>query len=379
MERGLSKHILKDLKRKIILISGPRQAGKTTLAKSLNEKYEYVNFDYPEHRKILKERSWDRKKDVIIFDEIHKMQNWKTWLKGIYDVEGIPPSYLVTGSAKLDMMRKAGDSLAGRFFSYRLHPLDIKETSTFMKPEEAFRRISEFGGFPEPFLENDPTFYGKWARSHVDSILRQDLLDLESLRDIKSIESLIEILRYRTGSPISTANLARDLERDPKTIKNWLRILEDLFVVFSVRPYYKNLTRALLKEPKYYFYDSGRVMGDEGVKLENITACALKKEIDRIEDTQGIRMELRYIRNKERKEIDFAVIAPSLIWLIETKASDGNLSPHFALFAPFLGKCKKIQLVKNLNREKTYPDGCEIRKAAHWLAHFCLLPDTRER
>ena len=103
----------------------------------LSNNFDYLNFDNPEHRLGLIERSWDRSKDLIIFDELHKLKNWKSWLKGIYDTEGVQPRIIVTGSAKLDTYRKAGDSLAGRFFQFRLHPLDLKEIKKINNPEKS--------------------------------------------------------------------------------------------------------------------------------------------------------------------------------------------------------------------------------------------------
>ena len=213
MKRYLITAINEDLPQKIIILTGPRQCGKTTLSKMLNPDYQYINYDLAEHRLLLKEKSWDRQKALVIFDELHKMKHWKAWLKGIYDVEGLPPALLVTGSAKLNAFRKVGDSLAGRHFQFRLHPLDLKEalTSTNLDKQECFERLMTVGGFPEPFLKGTQRFYNRWKRSHIDMIIREDLLTLSAVRDIQSIETLIELLRSRVGSPVSANSLARDL------------------------------------------------------------------------------------------------------------------------------------------------------------------------
>ena len=335
--------------------------------------HDYLNYDYAEHRIALKEKSWDRKKQLIIFDELHKMKNWKAWLKGIYDVEGLSPALLVTGSARMDTKRKTGDSLAGRYFLFHLHPLDIKEVKGSIDPEEAFDRIMRFGGFPEPFLEHDDSFYGRWKKTHLDIILRQDLLDLESVHSISLLETLIELLKSRVGSPVSYSSLSRDLQKDPKTIKRWLYILEQLYVIFPVRPYHKNIARSILKEPKYYFYDTGQVKGEEGAKLENLAACFLKKETDRLQDCHGISSFLHYVRTKDGKEIDFAVIPESgKPVLIEVKSGDESPNRAFSYFDGFFEGASKVQLVKTLHREKTYPDGTEIRKMVNWLANVDL-------
>jgi predicted AAA+ superfamily ATPase len=373
MERILTDAIKKDMGKKIILLTGPRQSGKTTLSKMLTPSFDYLNYDYVEHHRIIKEKSWDRKKDLIIFDELHKIRNWKSWIKGIVDVEGIVPSLLVTGSARLETIKKTGDSLAGRYFQYRLHPFDLKEVKNHIDPAQAYQRLKSFGGFPEPFLENDSSFYQRWKRSHLDIILRQDLIDLETVRDIKSIEILIELLRTRVGSPVSFASLARDLQRDPKTIKHWLSILDNMYIIFPVLPYHKKIGRLIHKEPKFYFYDTGRVEGTEGAIIENITACALLKELHFLEDTRGINGKLYYLKTKDGKEIDFTVaINNTITHLIEVKKSDDTLSRHFKTFERYFPGTKNIQLVENLSKEKTYPDGSEIRHIVHWLAEINL-------
>jgi len=369
MERSIAPFVLKDLQKKIVLVSGPRQVGKTTLAKNLMKEYDYFNFDNSEHRLALNEKSWDRRKPLVIFDELHKMPEWKTYLKGIFDVEGTKPALLVTGSAKLDAFKKLGDSLAGRFFSYRLHPLDVKEASSLIEPEEALTRLLNVGGFPEPFLENDPVFYARWKKSHIDVILRQDLFDLAAIQDILSVETLIEMLRSRVGSPISYANLAQDLKKDPKTVKSYLELLESLYIIFPVRPWHRNIARSILKEPKYYFFDTAMVKGDDGKKLENAVACVLKKQSHFMEDTRGVSTELCYLRTKNGNELDFVLSQDDeLTHAYEIKLSDSSRSASFSHFEATLAKARRIQIVMNCEREKTFPDGLEIRKAAAYLA-----------
>jgi len=377
MERGLTNHIRADLAKKIVLITGPRQAGKTTLAKKIDLSFDYFNYDSAEHRLALMEKSWDRAKSLIIFDELHKMKEWKSWLKGVYDTEEMPPSLLVTGSAKLDTYRKVGDSLAGRFFQYRLHPLDLKEIQRVLQPvdmEKSLDQLLVTGGFPEPFLDGSVSFYKRWKRSHLDIILRQDLVDLEKISQIQAIETLIELLRGRVGSPISYSSLAGDLQCSDKTVKKWLTILENMYVIFKVTPYHKNIARSLLKAPKYYFYDTGQVLGGKGVKLENITACALLKEIHRLGDCLGEMYKLHYLRTKEKHEIDFLVTGDEGDPLmLEVKWGDDKPAKNFRRFAGYFPGSRKVQIVKELDREKTYPDGLEIRRAHSWLAGFLLL------
>ncbi len=377
MDRYLTEYILDDLKKKIVLITGPRQSGKTTLAKMLSKNFDYLNFDNPDHRLGLIERSWDRAKDLIIFDELHKLKNWKSWLKGIYDTEGVQPRIIVTGSAKLDTYRKVGDSLAGRFFQFRLHPLDLKEIKKINNPdnlEAALDRLLDTGGFPEPYLEGSTRFYNRWKHVHMDIILKQDMIDLENVRQIASIETLIQLLRKRVGSPVSYNSLAQDLHCSDKTIKRWLMILENMYVIFSVRPFHRNIARSILKAPKYYFYDTGQVIGDSGTKLENLTACALLKEIHYMEDCHGETAQLYYLKTKDGREIDFFITRNERpFMMVEVKWADSNPSRNFSVFGNSFPGIKKVQIVKELDREKTYPEGTEIRIAHNWLAGFSFF------
>ena len=376
MERHLKKYIKEDLDKKIILLTGPRQTGKTTLSKMLKDDYDYFNFDNIDDRLSLQEKTWDRSKPLVIFDELHKLKNWKSWLKGIYDTEGIPPSIVVTGSAKLDTYKKVGDSLAGRFFQFRLHPLDLKEVKSFIKTENLESELDKLlllGGFPEPFLNGTQRYYNRWKKSHLDIILKQDLIDLENVQQITQIETLIQLLKLRVGSPISYSSLARDLQCSDKTVKRWLTILENMYVLFKVPPFHKNIARAIQKAPKFYFYDTGQVIGDTGIKLENAVACAIQKEVHFREDCFGEERKLYYLKNKDGKEIDFCVASnaiPSL--LIEVKLNDSSLSPNFEKFTKFFPDVKMIQISKILDREKTYPNGAELRRASKWLSNLSL-------
>jgi len=370
MDRYLFAALKEDLHQKIILLTGPRQCGKTTLSKMLDQDYQYINYDLAEHRLLLREKSWDRKKSLVIFDELHKMENWKAWLKGIYDVEGFPPALLVTGSARLNAFRKGGDSLAGRHFQFRLHPLDLKEALAFtnIDKEECFDRLMNIGGFPEPFLKGSQRFYNRWKQSHINMILREDMLSLSAVRDIQSVETLIELLRSRVGSPVSANSLARDLHKSPNTIQSWLRLLENLYVIFKISPFHKNIARALLKEPKYYFYDNAMVQGDMGTRLENLVACALLKEIHRSQDVDGEEHSLNYIRDKDGREIDFLVSRQNQpLKLIEVKWKDDSLSANFKRFLADK-PLNRVQVVGVLEQNKSYPSGERIESALDFLA-----------
>lgn len=359
MRRYLESALKDSLGRKIVLLSGPRQVGKTTLAKGLSKSIAYYNYDIKKDFQVFKRFEWNRTAELVIFDELHKMKKWKLWLKGLYDDQQFKnQKVIVTGSARLDLLRKAGDSLAGRQLSFRLHPLDLKELSGSGSVEENYNRLLRLSGFPEPYLENSEKSYRLWRRSHLDVILRQDLLSLDQVKDLDSLEMLIEMLSRRVGATVSFNSLAEDLDCDDKTVKRWVGILEDLYIIFRVSPFSKNIARALKKAAKFYFYDVARVEGDESQKLENLVALSLRKQLDYLEDTEGYRSQLNFIRTREEKEIDFVVQSPHFrSLLIEVKLSDASVSPSFHLATKVFPQAKKIQLVKNLDREFSSKSG----------------------
>lgn len=372
MDRYLSALIKKDSDRKIVLLSGPRQSGKTTLSKQLFTQYEYLNFDSAEDRAAILKKHWKRDVDCILFDELHKMPEWKRWLKGVYDTEGNRPRLVVTGSANLDTFRKVGDSLAGRYFQFRLHPLDMEEGVVYWQnnPEEVFKRLMTYSGFPEPFLEGSVDFYNRWQKTHLDIILRQDFLDLYAIRSIKSIEILLELLKPRVSSTTSYANLALDLQVDPKSVQSWLTMLENMYAVFRITPYHKNIARSLIKEPKFYFYDIARVT-DYGARLENLVACALFKRVQYLEDIHGTKGSVHYLRTKEGVEIDFLItLDDKPVLCIEVKTSDEAISKSFNHFRKYIGKAQCVQLVLNLKREYDTADGIQVRNLTTYLSNL---------
>jgi hypothetical protein len=374
MERYLEEQIRRDMAKKIIILSGPRQVGKTTLSKQLVPSFVDLNYDAASDRRMIREEDWPRDVPLVIFDELHKLKNWKSKIKGIFDTNGIPPCLLITGSARLETARKGGDSLAGRFFSYRLHPLTLKEIARFLKqpPAEALERMLKLGGFPEPYLQGDETFAKRWRRTHLDTLIRGDLLDLERVRDLKSIEILVDLLRARVGSPTSYSSLAQDLQVSVHTVKHWLQILENLCVIFAVRPFHRNIARSLLKEPKYYFYDTGAVEGDIGARLENTVALALLREMHLLEDTTGSRAALHYLRDRDGREVDFLVLADRKpVIMAEVKASDDNFAQALWHFGGSLPDVRKVQIVLDLKRTRE-KDGVSMISAHEFLAELTL-------
>ena len=373
MKRFQKEAIIADLQKKMVLLAGPRQAGKTTLAKEIGKEFtstSYLNYDSIKDRKIISDESWLLSKELIIFDEIHKMPNWKNYLKGVYDTKPKHQKILVTGSARLEIFNQVGDSLAGRYFLHRLMPLSPAELKKSGEKSD-INRFIERGGFPEPFLFDDPIDAKRWRLQYVDSLLRTDVLDFENIQNLKAIRLLFELLRERVGSPISYHSIARDISISPNTVKKYISILEALYIVFRIVPFSKNIARSLLKEPKIYFFDSGLVKGDDGIKFENfVGACLFKHVLGKI-DYQAENYTLSYLRTKDQKEVDFTLVKDGEIEkLIEVKHAKQHVSSGLAYFHEKY-KLPSIQVVKELKHEHSN-QGIQIVEGYKFLQDLYL-------
>lgn len=353
--RYITPYILNDLQKKMVFVGGPRQVGKTTLAQAILSNGfpsgRYLNWDFDEDRQDILQKKWSRENNLLVFDELHKFPRWKTWIKGIYDVFHQLHAVIITGSARLDVYRRGGDSLMGRYHYWRLHPFTLDEIPKGITSKEAFKRLMTVGGFPEPFLDGDHRSARRWRRERFDRVLREDIRDLESVRNIQLLGLFLDLLRHRVGGLVTLSNLANDLEISPKTAKAWLEVLERMYLVFCVRPYTKSIPRAVLKPPKVYFFDNADVLGQEGARFENLVATSLLKRIHFLEDRDGYRYELRYIRDKEGREVNFAIVKEGhLEELIEAKYSDENVTKSILYYAQRLNPKKATQIVANLKR-----------------------------
>lgn len=375
MKRYLDDLVLNDLAAKPVVLTGPRQVGKTTLSRQLMQSFgsaQYLNWDVLADRAVLQRQSWNPRAGLLVMDEIHKMPDWKAWLKGVADGRLAGQALLVTGSARMETFRQAGDSLAGRYFSFRLHPISVREwcEQQAVDPATALAHLLERGGFPEPCLAVDSIQADRWRAQYFTDLIREDVLEFSRLHEINTMRMFVELLRERVGSPLSLASIARDLAVAPATLKRYLDILQALFIVFTVHPWHRNVGRAILQTPKVYFFDTGLVRGDQGVRLENAVAGMLLKQAHFLQDSAGREVALHYIRTKDGAEVDFAFSeAGELKQLVECKLGDNK--PHRALtrFAEQFPDAGAVQLVYNLRQEE-FRNGVTITDAANWLARL---------
>jgi len=375
MKRYVDHRIRQDLQKKMVVLTGPRQVGKTTLGQQLLAEFsggQYLNYDVMTHRKVIQAQGWRQSAPLLVFDEIHKMTEWKSWLKGVYDGKAPGQSVFITGSARMDTFRQTGESLAGRYFRLRLHPLSVREWSEAQQvsSHEALTHLMARGGFPEPALAESDSDAQRWRIEYFKGLVREDVLEFSRLKEVNAMRLFAEMLRSRVGSPLSIASMARDLNVSPVTLNKYLDILEALFIVFVVRPWHRNIARATLQAPKVYFYDTGLVLGDDGLKFENLVACHLLKNVQWQQDTRGASVDLHYIRTKDEAEVDFCLSeGDTLTHLLECKLSDTK--PHRALgrFAEQWPDAQSVQLLREC-RAETDKGRLQIRDGALWLVEL---------
>jgi len=361
--------------RQMIFLSGPRQAGKTTvslMAKEFTSQFSYLNWDNLDHRKIVLEgvesvasfAGLDRltlEEPIIVFDEIHKYSKWKTFLKGFFDTYKEKVKIIVTGSSLLDIYKKGGDSLMGRYFPYRLHQLSIAElqrvelsgkeiNEPFQSKSNDFEKLLKNGGFPEPFIKNDPKFLNRWKTLRQEQLIREDIRDLSRIQELGQIEILAEILKHQSGQLTNYSSIAKKVNVSSDTIRRWIKTLQSFFYCFTVQPWSKNIPRSLIKEPKIYLWDWINVE-EEGSRVENLVASHLLKAVHFWTDCGFGQYDLWFIRDKEKREVDFLVSQDKKPWfLVEVKlSSKGGISKNLAYFQDKIKAKHAFQVVFDMD------------------------------
>jgi predicted AAA+ superfamily ATPase len=378
--------IAQDLERKMVFLGGPRQVGKTTLALRLMGRFPgslYLNWDSRSDRKRMVTGEWPPETRLVVLDEFHKQTGWKSLIKGHWDTRTTEQRILVTGSSRLDVFRRGGDSLMGRYHYWRMHPFTAAEMDDAALPEsapgapprlrfdEASRHIDELfhlGGFPEPLLSGDERTLNRWRASRLERLFREDIRSVEAVQQLGKVELLAEMLPARVGSPLSFNSLTADVEASNKTIKSWIDLLARNYYLFLVPPWHRRIDRALKKEPKVYLWDWTEPQS-EGARFENMVASHLLKFCHYWQDAQGIKVELHYVRDTEKREVDFLVTWKKVPWmLVECKLSGEGETRALERFGEKLGV--KERYLVGLNGGRDFLDkrtGVRVIPAARFL------------
>lgn len=372
LERQLAAVLRQHLehRRQMAFVAGPRQVGKTTVCRSLASPGAYFNWDDFDHRRLIsagpaevaRVLDLDRlhgARPVVVFDELHRYRLWKGFLKGLFDTWGESLRILVTGSSRLDVYKRGGDSLMGRYLLYHMHPLTVGELVDPSPTEELvrapreldadrFERLWRRGGFPEPFVTDDTRFSNRWLGMRTQQLVREDVRDLTGIRELDQLEVLVTLLAERSAAALSYSNLAAEVQVSVDTLRRWIATLCTLHHGFLLRPWFKNVGRSLRKEPKWYVHDWAAV-ADPGARAETFVAGHLAAAVERWTDTGLGKFELHYLRDKEQREVDFLVVRDRKPWfLVEVKLSDTQPSRALEHFHARLGTRHAFQCVLEL-------------------------------
>ncbi len=352
------------------LVPGPRQVGKTTTCRGIAEAGAYLNWDDREHRRLIQlgpsavagRLGMDvlrKAPRVVAFDELHKFGKWKGFLKGFFDLYEPRSRLLVTGSARLDDYRRGGDSLMGRYFLFRMHPLSVAERVRQDLPRREIQKpariatadydaLWQFGGYPEPFRQRSRSFHLRWRDHRRQQLVREDIRDLTRVQELGQIDTLVTLLEERSATQLVYSNLAGEIGVAVETVRRWLDALEGFYFGFRVRPWYANVAKSLRKEPKWYVLDWS-IVDDPGARAETFVACHLLKAVQGWTDLGLGRYELRYLRDKQKREVDFVVVRDRKPWfLVEVKTGDTRLSPSLAHFQKQVAAPHAFQVVTDL-------------------------------
>jgi uncharacterized protein len=385
--RYLDGPVREDLARRMVFVAGPRQVGKTTLARRfLAEEGRgiYVNWDVREDRARFLEPRWPDDGSLVVLDEIHKWRPWKRWLKGEYDRADGRTRFLVTGSARMDVYRRGGDSLQGRYHHYRLHPFSAAEIALGGKAppppspgselpvplegdRDAVRRLLARGGFPEPLFAASERSHRRWQKDRLDRFFREEVRDLDTVRDMGTMQVLADLLPDRVGSPLSLNALREDLDVSHRAVSHWMDVLDGLYQTFRVRPFAPVRSRTLKRMAKAYLWDWSEVKA-QGPRFENLVASHLLKFVHWLEDVDGHRAELWYLRDRIGREVDFLVTVDRKPWFaVEAKVSAEGIDPALRHYRDAFRIPFAYQVV--LEGERGYvQDGIRCLSADRFLA-----------
>ena len=364
-ENVIREHL--SLYRQMVFLSGPRQVGKTTLARCFAT--DYLNWETKDIRQLVLKGAKavgeslglpqeDSAKRILVFDEIHRYSKWKGFLKGFFDLYEKQVRIFATGSARLDVYKRGGDSMMGRYFPYRIHPLSVAELVDPSIPDEKkvvrmpraiaedqWESLNAFGGFPEPLANGSMRFLRKWRALRLEQLFREDIRDITKSAELDQIEVLALILANRSGDQLVMSSLASDVTTSEPTVKKWIALLKALYYGFAVKPYYKNVENSIRKTPKWYLRDWSGIE-DAGKRMETFVACHLLKAVEGWSDLGFGEFDLYYIRDKKKREVDFLVTRDKKPWFVaEVKNANEKLSPALSLFQRQTGAEHAFQIV----------------------------------
>jgi hypothetical protein len=371
LQRAIAPQVVADLAEKMVLVSGPRQSGKTTMARAILSRRHrafagrYLNWDDDEARTRVLKREFPHD-GLVVFDELHKFSRWRNFLKGLYDEHRAKLHILVTGSARLDLYRRGGDSLQGRYHHLRLYPLSLKEAGCTLAD------LMALGPFPEPLLAGSATKARRWSREYRSRLVREDVASLERVEEFGALEQLSVRLPALVGSPLSLNALREDLQVAHKTVERWTEMLERLMFIFRLPPFGAPRIKAVKKSRKHYLFDWTTVP-EEGPRFENLVGFHLLKESHLQEDAEGHDAELRFFRDMEGREVDFVqMLGGSPVRFVECKLAETKIDPSLLFLRRKFPAVEAVQVIAARGVDRVGELGVRLVSADRFLGELAL-------
>ena len=332
----------------VLTISGPRQSGKTTLARAAFPEYDYINLEHPVAREFAHsdpEGFLDKYSDRVIIDEFQRVPELSSYLQVHVDEQGRNGMYILTGSNQFEYMNTISQSLAGRTAILKLLPFSYSEL--YKNEIHNLNGFLQQGGYPGIFDRKikPEIFYA----SYIETYLQRDVRQITNIKDLLQFENFLKLCAGRTAQILNYTSLSNDAGIDVKTVKKWLSVLQASFIIHLLPPYYNNFSKRIIKSPKLYFYDTGVVCNLLGItKAEYLENHPLRGEIFETFVFSGLikslynlgrRSNLYYWRSTNNLEVDFLADRGGNLSAIEVKF---NLTPQKALF-------KNLQALRELS------------------------------
>jgi predicted AAA+ superfamily ATPase len=377
IQREISKK-LKDLAKQypVLLVTGPRQSGKTTLCKSVFPKKDYVLLETPSQREyatVDPQGFLAKYPNGAILDEIQKAGDLVSYIQGIVDQKKTNGLYILTGSQNLLLSNKVNQSLAGRVAILKLLPFSFKEIKSHIQAESANTTLLK-GFYPRIYDKNlDPheamSFY-------FQTYVERDIRELIHLKDVVRFQNFVKLCAGRIGQLLNFSSLGNDAGLSHQTVRDWLALLEVSFITFRLPPYHKNFNKRIVKMPKLYFYDVGLasyLLGIDnasqierdplrGALFENmVVADLIKERFNKVRESN-----LFFFRDSNGNEVDLIAQTPKGLTAIEIKAGQ-TVVPDFFRGIDYFEKIAGNHLTKKYiiygGQEEQY------RSKAHILSY----------
>jgi predicted AAA+ superfamily ATPase len=318
----------------IVSLTGPRQSGKTTLARAIFPNYAYVNLENLDDRLAAEEDPLrflrPHSGTGIIVDEVQKVPSLFSYLQGIVDESGSMGKYILTGSQNFLLLEKITQSLAGRVAVCNLLPLGLSELIEADLLDEDPNRVMFTGGYPVLFDRHIPA--PDYFPSYIQAYIERDVRGISNIGNLSTFQRFVKLCAGRVGQLLNLSSLGTELGINYKTVSSWISILEASYIVFLLQPHHKNFNKRVVKQPKLYFFDTGLLCAlldiqspeqlDSHYLRGNIFESFIIAEYIKNRLHAGRRPNAYFWRNSTGHEIDLILEADVQLWAVEIKSGE---------------------------------------------------------